>query len=304
MQILKELSVFNNIKYYDEPHTYYIDGVKSISCTGLIHKFGHEFEDGILKPDRWAEKQGHIYKANSMADRYAHKQNFYPKESDKYGRPDYSNPKPINEWVTEEQIKSEWRYKNIHATYEGSTLHDYIENYISNKIKPEPKISPEGLLFEEIESTYNVMKGYFHNFYNDTIAQGKLIPVKSELVVGDEELLLCGMIDQIFWSVKHQCLQIWDWKTNTLLKMFNEFGNKMKYCLSELDECEFNTYSLQLNVYKKIIEKNTNLRFGGCYLVWYNEENPNYEIIKCEDYSNYVDEMFHMLRTQKELFFS
>ena len=48
MQILKELSVFNNIKYYDEPHTYYINGVKSISCTGLIHKFEEEFEDGIL----------------------------------------------------------------------------------------------------------------------------------------------------------------------------------------------------------------------------------------------------------------
>ena len=48
MQILKELSVFNNIKYYDEPHTYYINGVKSISCTGLIHKFEEEFE--IINP--------------------------------------------------------------------------------------------------------------------------------------------------------------------------------------------------------------------------------------------------------------
>jgi len=208
-----------------------------------------------------------------MADRYANKQNYYPMESDPYGRPDYSNPKPKSEWITEEQIKSEWRYKNIHATYEGSTLHDYIENYISNKIKPEPKISPEGLMFEEIESTYNIMK------------------------------VLCGMVDQIFWNVKYQCLQIWDWKTNTLLKMYNEYGNKMKHCLKDLDVCEFNTYSLQLNVYKKIIERNTNLRFGDCYLVWYNEENSNYEIIKCEEYSHYVDDMFHMLQTERELLF-
>ena len=44
MEIIKELSVFNNIKYYDEPHTYYIDGEKTISCTGFIHNFEEDFE--------------------------------------------------------------------------------------------------------------------------------------------------------------------------------------------------------------------------------------------------------------------
>jgi hypothetical protein len=82
MDIIKELSKFNHIKYYDEPHKYYIDGVQTISCTGFIHRFVNDFEDGILKPDKWAEKQGHIYEAKSMADRYAHKQNFYPMEDD------------------------------------------------------------------------------------------------------------------------------------------------------------------------------------------------------------------------------
>jgi hypothetical protein len=48
-------------------------------------------------------------------------------------------------------VKKDWKYKNNHATYEGSTLHDYIENYISNKIFPEPEVSPEGIKFEEIK---------------------------------------------------------------------------------------------------------------------------------------------------------
>jgi len=74
MEIIKELSVFNNIKYYDEPHVYYIDGQKTISCTGFIHNFEEEFESNVDKPDKWAEKQGHFYKAKSMADKYAHKQ--------------------------------------------------------------------------------------------------------------------------------------------------------------------------------------------------------------------------------------
>ena len=61
MEIIKELSVFNNIKYYDEPHTYYIDGEKTISCTGFIHKFEEDVESNVDKPDKWAEKQGHFY---------------------------------------------------------------------------------------------------------------------------------------------------------------------------------------------------------------------------------------------------
>jgi hypothetical protein len=263
MDIIKELSKFNHIKYYDEPHKYYIDDVQTISCTGFIHRFENDFEDGITKPDNWAEKQGHFYEAKSMADRYAHKQNFYSMEGDPYGRPDYSN--------------------------------------LNNKIKPEPKESPEGLKFEEISETYEVMKGHFHNFYNDTVAKGKLIPVKSELVVGDRDLMLCGMVDQLFWNERHQCLQIWDWKTNTKLRMKNDFGNKMKDILWMMDDCEFNTYSLQLSIYKEIIERNTNLKMGTCHLVWFNEENDNYIVINCEDYSQYVKSMFELLLNERNL---
>ena len=39
MDISVELSVFNNIKYYDEPHTYFIDGKEMTSVTRLINKF-------------------------------------------------------------------------------------------------------------------------------------------------------------------------------------------------------------------------------------------------------------------------
>ena len=89
-----------------------------------------------------------------MADKYAHKQNFYPMEGDPYGRPDYSKPKPPEECITEEEVKRDWKYKNNHATFEGSTLHDFIENYMSNRIFPYPEKSPEGLHFSEIGETF------------------------------------------------------------------------------------------------------------------------------------------------------
>jgi hypothetical protein len=69
-----------------------------------------------------------------------------------------------------------------------------------------------------------------------------------------------------------------------------------------LDDCEYETYSLQLNIYRKIVERNTNLKLGDSYLVWFNEENPNYEIIKCDDYGNIVDEMFKFKLENPEMF--
>ena len=35
MDISVELSIFNNIKYYDEPHTYYIGDKKMTSATQI-----------------------------------------------------------------------------------------------------------------------------------------------------------------------------------------------------------------------------------------------------------------------------
>ena len=43
-EIYKKLSVFDKVKYYDEPHVYFIGEKQVISCTTLIHKFQNEFE--------------------------------------------------------------------------------------------------------------------------------------------------------------------------------------------------------------------------------------------------------------------
>jgi len=276
--------------------------MKTISCTGLIHTFVEDFESNLSKPDKWAERQGHFYKAKSMADRSAHKRNFYPKEGDPYGRPDYSRPKPVSECVTEEQVKNEWLYKNHHATYEGSVLHDYIENYLSNRIFPYPKESPEGLKFEEIKETFEIMRKQFIDFYEKAVRPGHLIPIRSELVVGDSDYGITGMVDQLFWSTKHNEFQIWDWKTNTVLNMDNKYGNKMSHILSDLDDCEYNTYSLQLGVYKHIIEKNTKIKIGRCFLVWFNEENENFKVIKTKNFDDRVKEMIDFKIENPSLF--
>ena len=43
------------------------------------------------------------------------------------------------------------------------------------------------------------------------------------------------------------------------------------------------------------IKPNTNLKIGRCNLVWFNENNPNYKVIKCADYSDHVTSMLKTL---------
>ena len=143
------------------------------------------------------------------------------------------------------------------------------------------------------------MEGHFLKFYSDI--KGKLLPIKSEFIVGDEDYMLCGMVDQIFYNKKKKEFQIWDWKTNTKLKMENGF-QKLIGPLAHLDDCEYTKYSLQLGIYKHIIEKNTNLKFGDSYITWFNENNKSYEVIECLRLEKEIKDMLDYKMKHPELF--
>lgn len=254
-----ELAKFNNIIYYDLPHTYFLDGKPATSTTTLIHKFQKEFET----------------------------ERFALKKAEERG-------------VSKEVILEEWRFKNKHAVYEGKTLHDYIEKYLSNKVFPYPDKCPDNVIpFSEIEETYKIMESHFHKFYQDV--KETLVPIRSEIVIGDKDYMVTGMIDQLFWSKKTKQLHIFDWKTNTNLKLNNRW-QKLLNPLSHLEDCEYNIYSLQLSTYKHIVEKNTNLKLGKCYLVWFNEHNESYRLHECLNLEKEVLMMMDYKMKNPELF--
>ncbi len=128
---------------------------------------------------------------------------------------------------------------------------------------------------------------YVDNFYHDT--KDKLIPIKLEFVIGSFNKRLCGMIDKLFWNIKAQELQIWDYKTSKKIETSSPFKNKMRNGLQHLDDCEYNTYSLQLGIYKKIIETECQIKLGNSYICWLNAENDNYKVIKTADMEQEVD---------------
>ena len=249
MKITKELAKFNNIKFHDKEHIYYLDGIKTKSVTGILSEYKHPFDK-----EYWSQKK-----------------------ADERG-------------ITKEEILKEWKYKADFSCEKGSAFHEYAENFLTNKLFPFPehkitKIlgSVENML--TCKEAVMTLQKMFKEFYDKSF--GRLIPVRAEVVVGDAEWGVTGMIDQLFYNEKSKKLEIWDWKTNKAIKDENKW-QQFKKPLSHLDVCELNTYSLQLSFYKLIVERNTELQLGDCYIVWFNENNDTYKIIKCYDFSDEI----------------
>ena len=256
IELFEKLSVFDHVKYYDEPHTYHIgDRRLTNSPTKLLGKYKPKFD---------ADKQSKI-------------------TAERTNR-------------TQQEVLDEWALKRVTSTVKGSVFHDYAENYLGNKIfkypldyvLSTPEFNGQDLIFDKMEK----LKSIFHDFHSKI--QGRMLPIKSEYVVGDAELDVGGMIDQLFFNKKTGMLEIWDWKTNKEIKTFNPFkkDKKMLGIFSQYDNCELVHYSMQTAIYKFIIERNTGLKLGTSRIAWFHENNDAVKIYDCIDMENEVKQIF------------
>jgi hypothetical protein len=240
---LKQLSVFDRIVYLDTNHSYKIDNEPSakVSVTGLVGSVKQAFE-----ADKWAAIKA--------------------KEFDS----------------TPEEVKMVWKKNNELSTMQGSTLHAYIDNFYSNKVIPYNKHTAESvlgpILHSKMRENLTVLVSQFSKFYNDT--KKYILPIKREFVVGDiDGTRVCGMLDMLSYNTEKDIFEIYDFKTNKDFSYTSRFNKKYNEPLSHLDDCEFNAYSLQLSVYKYIIEKYTDIRIADLYVVWFSVNNSEYQII-------------------------
>jgi ATP-dependent exoDNAse (exonuclease V) beta subunit len=254
--VIEQLSTFKDVTYFDESHTYYIGNKRLISGTQFAGKVVPEF------PKQEASKN----KAEKLN-------------------------------IPQEQLLQEWKIEGKFSKIKGTHVHDYIEDFYKNKIKKTRSdlISED----EEIDSNLLSEKYYkcveqFHNFYNDT--HQFLLPICSELVIGDKDYLVGGTIDQLFYSFKTEKYHLFDWKTNKKINHTNSFSN-LKPPVSHLQKTEYNKYCLQLSIYKKVLEKNTDIPIGDSFLIHFTEHNTNYEVHKCKDLTDECELILKQINT-------
>jgi len=99
--------------------------------------------------------------------------------------------------------------------------------------------------------------------------KNKVVVSKVEWIVGDDELGIAGTVDTVFCG--DTGIHIWDWKTGKEFKINNPWGKNLLPPFNDLPECELSIYSLQVSIYKLIIERNTDLVLNTSYLVHLSE---------------------------------
>ena len=133
-----------------------------------------------------------------------------------------------------EELMAQWK----HAADYGTVVHEELEDYILHGTEVKEKKSIQGI---------NWLKKYMVKSRYD---------VYSECIVYSKELKLAGTIDLLLYDKNADSYAIMDWKTSKRIdsKAFkNRKGNHR--VTSNMDDCNFNHYSLQTSLYRYILEK-------------------------------------------------
>lgn len=257
-------NLFSNIRYKDSDHSYLIDDVRAISGTQLIHKYVPEF------------------KQLEVAEMVAKKKD-----------------------VLVEYILNDWAKNNVKSTVKGTLMHEFIElqfqkrvlEFDDAQIKQMIKTSLKRIetynsefsdlkhdideVLVNIKESINKTINKIENFLKDS--NGSLIPILSEFIIGDKEYRICGTIDQIFYNKTYNSLQIWDWKTNNKIDLENKFKKDqfMLPPISNIENSNFWHYSIQLSLYKFILQKITGVEVGKLYLCHFDDTKEDYTLHEC-----------------------
>lgn len=188
---------------------------------------------------------------------------------------------------TDEQIMAEWNENGRIASEAGTAMHLAIEQFLHGspeQIKPEIKETPEWR--------------YFMNFWN-TYGHD-LEPYRSEWEVwSSSDIKLCGSIDMVFRRKSDGKYVIYDWKRSKEIKSENPFGTGLPP-LDHLPDTNYWHYTLQLNVYKWMLEKYYDMEIGDLYLVILHPDNPNYRRMRLNILEDEVEDMIECRRRAVE----
>jgi hypothetical protein len=203
---------------------------------------------------------------------------------------------------SDEEIKEGWNQNGMAASKLGSELHYNIECFMNEDVidaetNENIEYDHEDLLTmyeEEIaqnpRTSLSKEWGFFINYVRDKPC---FVPFRTEWTVYDEEIKIAGSIDMVYKDRATGHLKIYDWKRAKEIKRF-DYKNGTNPIVSHLPNSNFWHYSLQLNIYKAILEKNYGYVVSELFLVRLHPENENndYQLIQCADLSNEVNELF------------
>ena len=179
--------------------------------------------------------------------------------------------------MTKEEIKELWNANAVEAQEEGTRMHAVIERYY----KKEP-ITKHEWACPELKQ--------FKSFteLND------LTPHGVEWCIYMEPVRLAGTID--FAALNNDgTLDLYDWKRSKQMDVHNSF-QKYSHVVPHIPDTNFGHYTVQLNLYKYMIEQNYNKRVRRMYLVCMYPSQMSFQQYEVQDIQSDIPTILKLLK--------
>lgn len=173
------------------------------------------------------------------------------------------------------QIKEMWSRQGKEAARLGTLLHAHIEAWYNgingindindiNDIKIDPEIQTEWAQVVQ--------------FHHDVVEKEGLQPYRTEWSVFDEDMVVAGQIDMVFQRADGT-FAIYDWKRIKELKTDNPWEKGTGICAS-LDHCNGVHYTLQLNLYRYLLQTRYGMSVSEMNLVMFHPDRNEFERVR------------------------
>ena len=212
------------------------------------------------------DEESHTYRYDST--KYDSVTTFLKTFKVPFDREYWSKRKAEERGVDVSVVLNEWQQKANNANSLGTRVHKWIEDFWSGNA---PAVPEDVVLRERIDK--------FMEVYDKRLSV--LLPLKSELKIFSKKWRLAGTIDQpfLFWADDHNMpfLIIGDWKTNGDFKHDDHPKGRYKKLLrpfSHLYENSHNEYSIQISLYRLILEEEANIQTHDGFLCHLGPEGP------------------------------
>jgi hypothetical protein len=155
-----------------------------------------------------------------------------------------TNPDHEHYRKSPDEILTIWRTKSTTGANRGNELDDALEYTQVNKSKYDGSFTDD-----KAANKYNS----FYQFYQSNILP-HFTHIGAEIWLNSKTLGVNGRLDELMHYTTPTDLIVFDYKNTESIKAENKW-KKLRGPLSKLDDCELNKYTLQLYLYKYILEE-------------------------------------------------
>lgn len=163
---------------------------------------------------------------------------------------------------TKEQITEEWKISGEQSANLGTLLHADIERFYNE---------------EEIKDSDSLEFKYFNLFWDDfKRVNPDFTPYRTEWLIYDENKVVAGSIDFTLKNSQDQLVLV-DWKRSKEIKTENKYEKGLGV-FKIFDNCNYWHYTLQLNIYRHILQSKYEKCIIAMYIVVLHPNNRSYVV--------------------------